>query len=844
MSNNNSNIEQILEKRRKAVQQASETIDYIDRLIEILRGLISTSQDILNYPSVKEESQTQKKLNELDFNSLILRLEKERKVWWNLKKRFGRETINIGVIGRQRMGKSTFLQSITGLSDDVIPAKRGSSCTSVQSIIYHEDNNKDSEVHYYSESEFIEQVMKPYYETLSIQPAFKDMFKMLPSDLKDIKDLSKKLIPPKNMQLTDQPKDDLVRLWYTEFYNIVRYVSDYEEDIKNTKGTQFIDLGKVSELVQYGNKGDGHLSYKFAGIKKVLINCQFPNHHISKLGLIDLPGLGDVRLGDTHRLIRALNEDIDFAIFMSRTKRDAYAFEDVDVQLYTIANSILGEKLPLKKWAFMVINKDPQTEDLCEGLKIDMKNKRMEYVVEPIIANVMDSSEAAHVLDTAIEYLLDNIENLDNQIIKNSQKDLALLSKELVDLLGKASKLSTISSVESKFDEKFDHFFTELRNKSINLRDKLKEEGTYDDQDFVGQITVIVDKVKKDVKFLTEQEFNRSGGKDLNYYNAYCQSIHNVRSHVLRKFHDFTDKQQDKINKKKEEVAALLSNLLGGLHEKSNTSGLEFLQYIREQLEVDTQSGNSGIREGFDFICRFKISYDSSMQELVYSSLVQFFPDTIQGPGRSGDLTEFDNKIKAILAVELPSKSTSSIIQSPLSELNKRSKDLIEVCIAALGLFYNTELVANVYTIAKSIARILASESSEEQKELDLLGEIKKLEKKTTDKKHLINSSTDLLQDLQAALPIALDICKEELIQSFGNSTYKISRSMLNEFLDHIAYTLESEREWKEFLRTRRDLVWTDFAKDGLLNKKITEWNHAVHQAKDEIEVYPILLSR
>ena len=42
-----------------------------------------------------------------------------------LKARFSRSTLNIGVSGRARVGKSTLLQSIAGLHDEQIPTGSG-----------------------------------------------------------------------------------------------------------------------------------------------------------------------------------------------------------------------------------------------------------------------------------------------------------------------------------------------------------------------------------------------------------------------------------------------------------------------------------------------------------------------------------------------------------------------------------------------------------------------------------------------------------------------------------------------------------------------------------------------
>jgi hypothetical protein len=40
-----------------------------------------------------------------------------------------------------KQGKSTLLQTLSGLSDDEIPARSGKACTAVRSTIYHQPEN-------------------------------------------------------------------------------------------------------------------------------------------------------------------------------------------------------------------------------------------------------------------------------------------------------------------------------------------------------------------------------------------------------------------------------------------------------------------------------------------------------------------------------------------------------------------------------------------------------------------------------------------------------------------------------------------------------------------------------
>lgn len=55
-------------------------------------------------------------------------------------KRFDRDYISIATVGKERQGKSQFLQSVGDLDNDIIPAYDATSCTGATSIIWNAPN--------------------------------------------------------------------------------------------------------------------------------------------------------------------------------------------------------------------------------------------------------------------------------------------------------------------------------------------------------------------------------------------------------------------------------------------------------------------------------------------------------------------------------------------------------------------------------------------------------------------------------------------------------------------------------------------------------------------------------
>lgn len=855
MSSPSIKINSVLKDRKNSLMKAEKVVNYINRLLSYLNKLESITLDLKKHPKTDEIKL--EVLNELKYGlPLIYKLlEEELSTWSNLVKRFKRNTINIGVIGRQRQGKSTFLQSVTNLTDKEIPARKGQPCTSVQSAIFHTTENNKAEIIYYSEKEFLNQVIKPYFEKLSTNSEFG--LNSMPENLNDLLRLNLK--NPTSIK----SYDTVAQGWYKSFYNICSNVNHYKKDVLEGS-VKLVEASQISKVVQYQYDANDTTirSYNFVGIKKVIIHCKFNNKNVYRLGLIDLPGLGDTRLGDDVRLIRALGEDVDLILFVKYPTDLSSSWEDVDNELYKAANTILKERLPLDKWAFMVINKNKGNEQMCIELKNRISKIDEVGFVDTLIADVKNPNDSEVILDNLIDYLSKNIEKLDLLLINNCETSLTNLNEEMIKILEISSKLSFITSIESKFDRRFEDFFEELRNVIAEYRKEIMKNRDINKEDFTSEIRKIIKSTKESVVFPTDKKYKRLTNKELTEYQPYHNLIHNMRSHVLRNFHQVTSKQQEKIDEQKREIANLLSSheLLFKLKEESQKNGIEFLEYLKNKIQENPQFSKTGLLEGFLFICKFKISYESSIQEFIYNILVRFFSDKIQTLNSIPDLDKFYAKSHSIIGVKfIDTEVEVDVIeieeyvkdevhsedhferQKTLSFLKKNAEDLIQICTSIIGFFPGAEMITNVYDIAKSIVNILNSEKEEGVKQSETQSKIMKLEQVITNfekmgKDEIVYQDAPL-ENLKKSLFFVLDICEEELIKSLGTSTHRINVSMTKEFFDHIGYTLESKYEWKEFLRLRRDTIWVDFEQDVFLNKKIYEIRSLIDSMREEISI-------
>ncbi len=83
-----------------------------------------------------------------------------------MEARFSRDTVNVGVSGSARMGKSTLLQSVSGLDDRHIPTGKDLPVTAVRSRIHHSPAARRAVLKLHSRESFLTEIVQPYHQNL------------------------------------------------------------------------------------------------------------------------------------------------------------------------------------------------------------------------------------------------------------------------------------------------------------------------------------------------------------------------------------------------------------------------------------------------------------------------------------------------------------------------------------------------------------------------------------------------------------------------------------------------------------------------------------------------------
>lgn len=276
-----------------------------------------------------------------------------------LDARFSRGTINIGVSGAARMGKSTLLQSISGLGDDQIPAGDGIPVTAVRSKIYHAAARR-AELRMHTAASFLSEVIGPYHAESGIQ--------QLPRTLEEFRAWR---YPDPDEELDSEKRAVLVRLCECQ-----TSLPTYEKLL--TGQTRTVDFGELRQYVAYPTAEERDLppeqvARRYLAVSEARIECPFPRADVGHLAIIDLPGLGDLSPDAESRHAEGLRNEVDAVLLVKRASETSSFWGKADVKTLKLLDLVRGFIRSDGEFAFIVLNRNEQRPKLDEDLRGDIR---------------------------------------------------------------------------------------------------------------------------------------------------------------------------------------------------------------------------------------------------------------------------------------------------------------------------------------------------------------------------------------------------------------------------------------------------------------------------------------
>lgn len=162
-------------KRLQHLEKIEKQVENLDSLMTVIQTQCETKQGPY-YAMLMNDAEIEMRLHQVSTTEVKRLLAETKRELQRLKKRFSRKSISLQVFGMAGSGKSTFIQSVTGLSNDVVLASEGGHCTGVSSFIYNSDHF-ETRVYLYTKTELLGIFNKSLQK---LEENFKAPLKLLP----------------------------------------------------------------------------------------------------------------------------------------------------------------------------------------------------------------------------------------------------------------------------------------------------------------------------------------------------------------------------------------------------------------------------------------------------------------------------------------------------------------------------------------------------------------------------------------------------------------------------------------------------------------------------------------
>lgn len=567
MSSLQEQINQILAARKERLSSVVKEKDFWNKISENFSRFSDAVQAAENQNPCLSGLTTKTRVAAQTANDML-------KKFSQLTDRFNRDEICIGIGGAARMGKSTFLQAVTGLGDEQIPTSDKFFTTAGRSLIVNATEAVAiADMH--TERSFLEKVIAPMCREIGIQA---------PASLDELKRLE---LPQE--ENTQQAIDVIKRLKDT-----IDNLSSISNELTGEKQRR-ISIENVRDFVAYPEGGEIKAG-KFMAVDKITIYAPFPGSEVKQLRVVDLPGLGEAGRNLAKVQTEGMQDICDATLLMKRpmdanvewTLNDTTALDAIQS-----ASPLLKDQT---KYTAILANVDGDTKDRADTCIKGIQNQLTGRHFEIIRCDARDRDAVTNkTMPEILRFLAKNLPDLDNEIFKkteeeakNTKEGLRKALSKVKEALGQLTHNYTGSSYDFQI-KLYDKLVKELTEYS----EKLQADAEGIDQAWIDEVLRVTGEVKKWIAdgcgYSSKQALVQEIEKEIKAVKGYPATVVNQLRIAFREQWEVIDEHLQ------ERIAKVLDGFIETIQKCTNSfipereQNTELLPAIRKQLKTTAE---------------------------------------------------------------------------------------------------------------------------------------------------------------------------------------------------------------------------------------------------------------
>ncbi|MBR3222549.1 MAG: hypothetical protein IKF72_10005 [Kiritimatiellae bacterium] len=459
-------VAKIRDVRAKKRPEVEENLQKIEKLLSALRATRGRADSVAaRYPYLKEA------LRGISFDEAENALGKASKACEEALVRLRRDSINIGVAGKARQGKSQILQMLTGLGDEQIPTGAGGFCTASRSVVKNGDR-QSATVFYLDEAKLLGSKVYPSYEpvgttdvALGLSPRPSSIAAFLAVELPTVSESVASVEAFENWKKVQTLQKDLRA----------------HPELVNRLGSapESIDIRTVRK---YLVKDKGEDDYQV--VDHVEIVTPFEMDLPKGMTVYDLPGLEDPTPGIRETMLRSVSEDADIVLLLRMPNNTGDDWCAADLRTMNMLKEVYpADEVQPKDWIQLVINLDRRPSS-CNENNVELMKDKAPSGFRPVVCDCGSKDAVRKMVDANIDALVKQAGRIDDLRIRHAHEAFSAAigaSRALSDALRNAT--GDLIAQESGFD-----FERHLIDFMGDLRGPLKRDLSSPFREMVGEI--------------------------------------------------------------------------------------------------------------------------------------------------------------------------------------------------------------------------------------------------------------------------------------------------------------------------------------------------------------------